>query len=352
MRSGRGIGFAGTMILGASLLVTGGCGYKNLPVPPETVVPKAIEDLRYTRDNDAVDLSWTYPVETINGNDILAVPTFDLYRAEIALDDYCPTCPIPFGEPIEVPGGVTQEEGQVRTATYRSGLLRPGHKYFFKVQARTNWWAASDDSNIITFVWQKTLSAPAGVKALAVEGGVVVNWQPITSFKDGSELAGDVVYQVYKSSGKDEFQPLGKPTSSTSVVDNEVDQGVSYQYRVQSQLDIGKENVAGEMSPVVVATALDTTPPSVPTAVKAIGTAKGVKVIWTGAREDDLAGYKVYRKGGGQGYELIGTVKAPHTIFEDTTAGQGASYSYAVTSYDTANPANESKKSKEASIRP
>ena len=37
----------GVLFLSASFLLAGGCGFKNKPVPPESVVPLAIEDLRY-----------------------------------------------------------------------------------------------------------------------------------------------------------------------------------------------------------------------------------------------------------------------------------------------------------------
>ncbi len=142
-----------TIMLGGVALFVGGCGYKNFPVPPESAVPKAIEDLRYQKKGDAVELVWSYPVETINGRDILQIPVFEVYRAEIVLEEYCPKCPIPFAKPIEVTGGEPLREGQRQVKRYTAGMLRRGHKYFFKVQARTNWWAASADSNIISFVW-------------------------------------------------------------------------------------------------------------------------------------------------------------------------------------------------------
>lgn len=352
MRSVRGACFAGTMILGTALLFTGGCGYKNLPVPPDTVVPKAINDLRYTTGDDGVELTWTYPVETISGDNIIAISSFDLYRAEIAVDDYCSTCPVPFGEPLEVPGGLSQEEGQRRAATYKAGLLKDNHKYFFKVQARNNWWASGADSNIITFVWQQPAVAPTGFEATSAGNTIRLGWQPVTKLKDGSPAKADVVYQLYKSAGEEEFAAWGRASSDTNRVDDEVEKGTAYRYKVQSMTRIGKDTFEGGMSGIVTASVLDTTAPSVPASVKAIQTAGGVKVIWESVRGDDVAGYNVYRKGAAKGYEKIGTVKVPYTIFEDTSAKEGAAYSYSVTAFDTANPPNESKKSGEAKIRP
>ncbi len=60
MNLGRGVHIAATLWLGATLLVSSGCGYKNLPVPPESVVPVAVQDLRYVVDDKGVKLSWTF----------------------------------------------------------------------------------------------------------------------------------------------------------------------------------------------------------------------------------------------------------------------------------------------------
>lgn len=352
MRSMRGVYFAGTVILGTTFLLAGGCGYKNLPVPPESVVPKAIEDLRYSVEDKGVQLTWTYPVETIQGDDIIALSTFDLYMAEVAVEDYCPTCPIPFGEPIEVPGGMTLVEGQRRTAEYNTAMLRSGHKYFFKVSARTNWWAAGADSNIITFVWHEPAAAPKGLKAAADDSSVALSWQPVTTLKDGTTPDAPIKYQVLRGVGAGGFEKLGKPLTTTSFVDSEVTNGTEYRYQVQSILTLGDDTVGGGLTEEIAATPYDRTAPAVPTGVNVIQTSGGVKVIWEGSREEDLAGYRVYRKAKGQkDFKLLGTVEAPYTIYEDTTAGDGAGYRYVVSAIDNAVPPNESKKSKEAATR-
>ena len=353
MRFLRGAGFAGTVILGATVLVSGGCGYKNLPVPPESVVPKPIEDLRYTKGEDSVELSWTYPEETVNGRNIMAISSFELYRAEVPADDYCATCPIPYAQPISIEGGVTQEEGVLRIASYQSGLLRPGYKYFFKVQARTNWWATSDDSNVITFVWEEPVAAPVGIKTITNESGVVINWQPVTTYADGSPLSDDVMYQVYRSTDGGGFAKYKGPIATTSIIDDEMEKGVDYSYQVQSLLRVGGDYVVGGMSDVTSAAAFDSIAPAVPDSVKAIGTGTGVKVIWNKVGDEDLAGYNVYRKKGGESsYKKVGTVEVPYTIFMDSSVSEDEEVSYVVTAFDDSTPANESKQSKEATIRP
>ncbi len=160
MRDSYSVRFSTAICTMAFLLLLGGCGYKNPPVPPEAVVPQSIGDLIYKVDENGVKLTWSYPMETIKKELIQDVSSFVLYRAEIPLEDYCGGCPIPFGTPLELAGGSVYDGKLRKKGSYESSLLRSGHKYFFKVRSQTGWWATSADSNIVTFVWFKPAAAP------------------------------------------------------------------------------------------------------------------------------------------------------------------------------------------------
>ena len=56
---------AGTLLLGASFLFSGGCGYKDLPVAPDSVVPEPISELLYKVNDKGLQLTWSYPIKTI-----------------------------------------------------------------------------------------------------------------------------------------------------------------------------------------------------------------------------------------------------------------------------------------------
>ena len=47
---------AGALLLAGTLFLVGGCGYKTAPVPPDSIVPKAINDLRYSVSEKGVTL--------------------------------------------------------------------------------------------------------------------------------------------------------------------------------------------------------------------------------------------------------------------------------------------------------
>lgn len=351
MKSRCLVRMTGVFFLMASLL-TVGCGYKTPPIPPQNVVPKPIEDLLYTVGDDGVELTWSFPVETIKGSTIEDVSSFELFKAEIPLEDYCGSCPIPFGEPMELDGG-SPIDGEIRRkATYTSSQLRSGHKYFFKVRSRTSWWATSADSNIITFLWFRPAAAPVGVEAVAGDRQVTLNWQPVSTLSDGSPLDMSVKYQVLRSFGGKELLKTGEPMSTTSYVDRQVLNGRKYFYAVQSMMVHDNELVEGKISEKVAVSPVDMTPPVAPAGITAVRTDVGIKIFWDKSDEPDVAGYRVYRRAADKdNYELLGMVQAEYTLFVDSEAGDSVRYYYAVTAIDQSSPPNESKKSREATVR-
>lgn len=352
MKIGYGARAAGSVFLLTALLTVGGCGYKSEPVPPQSVVPKAIDDLRYSIDESGVRLTWSYPVKTIKGTDIADISSFDIYRAVIPLSDICATCPIPFGEPIEIPGGVTSEEGKRRTAEYRTSLLRSGHKYYFKVRSRNSWWAESANSNVVSFLWHIPAAAPEDLALVADDSRISLSWKPVATLIDGSAADGAITYQVLRSQGGKEFESLGVSVTEPQYIDGKVINGQKYFYKVQSQLTFEGNIVNGGMSKVASISPIDKTPPPPPSGIRAVQTGSAIKVFWDQSDDPEVAGYRVYRRPADKKKpELIGEVKAAFTLFIDSKPPENTRVFYSVTAIDQSTPANESDYSREATIR-
>jgi hypothetical protein len=343
---------AGAVLLGGFVFLAGGCGYKTPPVPPQAVVPQPVADLLYTIDGEDLTLTWSFPVKTIKGSVVDNISTFELYRAEIPLDDYCGGCPIPFGSAIEVEGG-SPVDGEIRRkASYVSSMLQTGYKYFFKVKSRTSWLAASGDSNIVTFVYFQPAAAPKGLSTTEGDGEIKLSWKPVTKLLDGSNLENPVNYQVYRSVRGKDFEKVGDPVSETSLVDKPLVNGTKYFYAVQPLMEYKGETVAGGRSDEISAVPMDATPPVPPGGVMAVATGVGVKIFWDKSSETDLGGYNVYRRAADKdNFELLGKVEPQFSLFVDNSGDSNTRYYYTVTAIDSSNPPNESYKSKEATIR-
>jgi len=342
-------GFASILIVGITIGLSG-CGYKTEPVPPQEVIPRPIDDLSYTIDDAGVTLKWTYPEQTIGGDELTDIYSFDVYRAVVPIADLCETCPIPFGEPTEIPGGVTADGGKRRAGEYQTALLRPNHKYFYKMTSRISWWAASDDSNIVSFVWQTPPAVPAGFAVAARDGSIMLNWQPVTTLVDGTSADQQVLYQVSRSEGGKDFTALGDPLAATQFTDTNVVNGKKYFYKVQSLMMVGADRISGGVTEIADAVPLDSTPPAVPAAVKATATKKGNRVYWDRPSDRSVAAHRVYRRSKNQAkFELIGEVAMPVSIYLDENVPADTRVYYSVTAVDSSD--NESAPSKEVTTR-
>jgi glucose/arabinose dehydrogenase len=103
----------------------------------------------------------------------------------------------------------------------------------------------------------------------------------------------------------------------------------------------------GDNEPPPVA---DTTAPSVPESVTATAqSATSVLISWTASTDagSGVAGYRIYRDD--DGTTPIATVSSG-TTYTDTGLTGASTYSYAVTAFDNANPANESAKSSAVTV--
>ncbi|MGW8161722.1 MAG: fibronectin type III domain-containing protein [Desulfobulbales bacterium] len=335
-------------LLGLSML--NGCGYKTMPIPPQEIVPKAITDLHYELDEKGVTLTWTYPSETVKGDTLSDIASFKLYRAVVPAEQYCDTCPIPFGEAIPVPGGAIAA-GKPKKAVYKTTLLRPGNLFFFKVRSITGWWAESEDSNIVSFMWNIPPVAPQKITVQSLDSRIKLVWTPVNTHMDGTTIQEPVKYQIYRSQTGGPFIALDGLQDGTEYFDTGLINSRKYQYKVQAVTMYEKGQVGGGTSTPVEAVPVDLTPPPSPTGVTGIRTAAGVKIIWNPVQDSDAKGYRVYRRlPDEQKPVLIGEVKVPVTIFDDQAPPDARKWYYSVSTIDNASPANESPTSPEVEV--
>jgi len=266
-------------------------------------------------------------------------------------DSFCDTCPVPFGNPVVLPGGALPGEGK-KTATYEATLLRPGNLYFFKVRSKNGWLAESADSNMVSFIWQIPPKAPSEVRIEAGDGAVVMTWQPVTAHIDDTSVTEKIGYQVSRSLGGAPFENIGEMVFDTKFIDTSVTIGRKYFYRVQALTVYDQGTVGGGFSESLAVTPADLTPPAPPVDVKAVRTASGIKVFWNPVQDSDLKGYRVYRRLPGEdGPVMIGEVDAQYTLYEDQGAPANITrLFYSVSSIDGSNPPNESVSSPEVII--
>lgn len=329
-----------------------GCGKKTALVPPQRLVPVAINDLQYILDENSVTLQWTYPAKMENGADLQAIESFEIYRALIPEEEYCQGCPVQYEEPVEIAGGRLPVSGAARVASYTEGFLQRGYRYHYKVRSRAGSWYPSPDSNPVSFSWKAGPKAPQRIQIDAGDGSITLTWEPVTEDKEGTvSERSTLLYQVYRKSGEEDFAPQGEPVQEPIFFDIGLENETLYTYRVRALAIYADTLLAGGTSQVVSGMPRDLTPPPPPQHLVAVEIPGGVKLAWQAVLGLDLAGYRIYRRAGGVAKpEILAEVGPGQNQYIDRSIAAGGQWFYSVTTFDRAEPANESLSTGEAIV--
>jgi uncharacterized repeat protein (TIGR03806 family) len=184
-------------------------------------------------------------------------------------------------------------------------------------------------------------TVPSNVTAVPQSStSVLVSWAASTDM--GAGVAG---YHVYRNGGATPIATVAMP----GFTDTGLTGGVTYTYSV-SAFDAAPIPNTSAQSPAVNATPPDTTAPSVPSNVTAVPqSSTTVLVSWAASTDagSGVAGYRVFRDGGGTPIATVTT-----TNYTDTGLTGGTTYSYRVSAIDNATPANVSALSTAATATP
>jgi len=325
-----------------------GCGRKTLPIPPQDAVPAPIKDLASHQEGNKIILNWSIPRRTTAGSRLPQIESFLIFRAVVPEKDYCPGCPVSFTSTIELPLGQAVRGSKGKMAHYSETLLRPEHRYIYKVRTKAGWRLISADSNQTSFLWLSPPEAPTGLRAVAGDQQITLTWQAVQKLVNGSTLSDGLRYRIYRGSTADNLQIVGDAVEKPSYTDVGLFNGRPYFYKVVGELKRGGDLIKGLSSAVVSARPRDLTPPPPPRNLTVVKVAGGIKLLWERTMASDLAGYKIYRRLPAGKLALIGQVDVSQGSFidKDPPAGQSSWY-YAVTAFDRAQPANESPYSQE-----
>ncbi|MFE0355915.1 PA14 domain-containing protein [Streptomyces nigra] len=176
--------------------------------------------------------------------------------------------------------------------------------------------------------------APTGAKAVydTTTGKAKLTW---TASKE-MDLSG---YRVYRRLKGASFAatPLAT-TTSTSYTDTTLPKtGATYYYEVRARDKAGNDSTGSTDQPV---TTVDLTAPAAPTGLTTSSEEDGLLVAWKAV--DGATSYRLYRAATADGtYTRVATTSKASSV--DTTAVEGTTYHYRVTSLDAAG--NESARS-------
>jgi hypothetical protein len=227
-------------------------------------------------------LSWTNPARYIDGNAATDLSNVRIIRngLEVARVDAAAA-----GQP------------QSYSVDAQSGL---NAEQTFAVRIESRSGRSSALSNSVSIRILDVPGVPGDVLAAVDQLRIRLSWQPPSV---NSALA-----QSYIIRRSDRSVPWF--VTGTSFDDREVEIGKSYVYSVTAALGTADPRIPGPAGMPVTVTAIDKTPPQAPSglAIDPSSLAVGIGILtWSNNAEEDLAGYKVYRREGADGPWVLRT---------------------------------------------
>lgn len=135
----------------------------------------------------------------------------------------------------------------------------------------------------VDLILQDTQTAgPQKLEAATTNRGVALTW-PVQPSADG--------YRVYrKTTNENKYRKIADGINDSDFVDPHIINGLTYTYLVTAV----RNGIETSASPLATARRTDTSPPSPPIEVAAVGTDSMIELSWT-ATDPDIAGFNIYR---------------------------------------------------------
>jgi len=193
----------------------------------------------------------------------------------------------------------------------------------------------------------KPVAAPRALTGQASADGVRLTWE-------AAEGTTGSTYNVYRGplNGNFSERPLNvQPLTTQDDLDTTIEAGTTYRYVVRAVAAEGPPYRESLNSNVAVVNASDRFAPAPPTGLVAVQEGKAVRLFWNPGPENDIDGYRVYRRSGDAGFTPVDTAIVRQPSFLDAGVAAGTVVSYRVTAVDRADVPNESGPSAEVEVR-
>ena len=331
------------------------CGKKANPVIPVKVTPNGIENLSYQIKGKTLIVFWGIPTQNTDGSPLTDLKGFRVQKGEWPTKDVCATCPDQFQETLwidlkgpELPD-IRIEPDQVQLSFNR---LNPGRTYFFQVTAVTKKEAASKPSKTLRLSWELPLAPPSAIQVKPDPKGLVISWNPSLTLIDGTPAVGLAGYTLERRMEKGPWQKLNTdPITESKYIDSELQENVTYAYRVKALRQIQGNLLESELSEEKEILFTRTAPPPPVQDLIAIGNPSGVELRWQGIETETPSGYHIYKRMKGEKTAVRITSKTvQETIYEDRQVKPGTTYWYSVSAVGSAPALREGPRSKETEI--
>jgi hypothetical protein len=324
------------------------CGKIGEPQPPQVLVPKPAVDLAARQYGDRILLSVSVPAQNTNGSRLTTLGSVEILRVTGDRQGATPLSEDAFLAQAQSLGSIAAAD----LARYRrddslalpdpapvgpASLYKRGFRYAVRFINRRNQTAGL--SNQVYIAPVPIPFAPDKLVSAVTQDSIKLTWNAPAANADGSAPARIAGYSIYRTEDPKSVPmvPLNvAPLTKPEFEDRSFEFDKTYYYAVSVVASIGNPYAESLPSALQSVTPRDTFPPGIPKSLDAVAENGVVTLLWTAPDDNDVAGYRVYRKEkDGAARVLLQTQLVTALSFRDDQVRRGNQYEYSIAAVDT-----------------
>ncbi len=336
------------------------CGKKGPIYPPLSKIPKKVEIFEAVQKGKRIILEWKNPESYLDGASLLEIKEVEIWMMEeeksaeegreLTQASFSPSEYEKRGKLVDrvrkerFAELMDEEEGKIRYHYELSPEDLGKKRFTFSLRIRDKRDRESDFSELISVEPIALPPPPLSIKARVFEEKIEITWIPPQAEEEAS-LSLIKGYNVYRREEKGPFKLL-EPSliKENKFEDRSFSFGKNYEYCVRVSASDSSPFLESDDSEIVRVLAEDKFPPSPPSGLVSISGKGYVTLSWEANKEEDLAGYKVWRREEGEKqFKLLTSKAISGNAYTDTSIEKRKRYHYAITAIDR--NGNESEKS-------
>jgi hypothetical protein len=347
------------------LLLCPCCGKKGNLLPPLVRFPQTVEDVQVVQKPDRIVLTWKNPTAYEDGSTLSVIEKIEIWVLEQVTTGEAQLAEIPpeqFAEMAKLHATITEDmikesdaqeeapQGQMEYSFDLTGTDALSKKYTFGIRVKGK-KRYSSFSPLMSLKPMVLPLPPTQVKAAMFPDKIEITWDPPLKNRDQSSPPHVEGYNIYRSQGEEEPQRLNDGLiKEEKYKDKNFVFGQTYRYLIRASATDTSPYLESEDSEAAEILTEDTFPPQPPEGLISVAGQDFLALSWDQNKEEDLAGYRVWRLDeGSQEFRLLTPDLIKEAAYNDRAVEKGKRYTYAVTALDTAG--NESVKSETISGR-
>jgi fibronectin type 3 domain-containing protein len=324
------------------------CAKISEPVPPQPLVPRPAGDLAVRQIAQSLRLTFSMPELNTNGSRVSTLGEVEIFRwiaDRAATEPLSEDAFLARAERIQTwraeTLGSRLKDGKLffddSFAADAEAFVSHAYRYAVRLINKKNQTAGLSHQVVITPA--VIPAAPDEITAVVERNRIRLTWKAPEINWDGSMPARLAGYRVYRSLDPKNFPeaPYGTDLLHQPEFDDrnfEFDK--TYYYRLTVVGNPENPHAESLPSTMVEVIATDTFPPGMPSNLAAVPENGVVTLLWGAPADQDIAGYRVYRKEEGAGTRvLLNESLVTGLSFRDTSVLAGKKYEYGVAAVDT-----------------